>query len=403
MLTVKTPDEALQLMLDCFPPRPKEERVPLETALGRVLFCDMRGEEYVPGFDRSIVDGYAVRASDTFGCSDALPAMLQADGAVDMGRPAPRPLSSGHCAAIPTGGALPGGADAAVMVEYTEDYGDGSVGIVKPVAPGQNLIRRGEDLRPGQVFLRAGRRLAAQDIGALAALGVTEVAVCRPPLAAILSTGDELVPVTQAPAEGQVRDVNSALLRAVAQEAGADTRSLGIIPDKEALLGQAIDAAVAASDLVVLSGGSSVGQKDAARRVIESRGEILFHGVAMKPGKPTMLGAVAGKPVLGLPGHPAAAFFAARLFLRPLLLRLMGAEERPAALTATLTEAIGANHGRAQYTGVTLSGKDGAWRAHPIHGQSGLIVPLAGAHGYVCVPRDREGFSAGETVTVTLC
>ena len=402
MLTVKTPEEALALMLDRFPPRPVEERVPLENALGRTLFADMLGNEYVPGFDRSLVDGYAVRAADTFGCSDALPAMLALDGAVEMGRPAPRPLLPGRCVALPTGGALPPGADAAVMVEYTEDYGDGLIGVLKPVAPGQNLIRRGEDLRPGQVFLRAGHRLTAQDVGALAALGFAEVPVCRPPRVGVLSTGDELVPVAQTPAEGQVRDVNAALLQAAATEAGAEARCFGVVPDEEALLGKALDRVLDACDLAVLSGGSSVGQKDAARRVLESRGEVLFHGVAMKPGKPTMLGDVGGKPVLGLPGHPAAAFFAARLLLRPLVLRLMGASDRPAILPAALTEAIDANHGRAQYTAVTLSREGNGWLARPIRAQSGLIVPLAGADGYVCVPRDKEGFSAGETVGVTL-
>lgn len=402
MLSVKTPEEALAILAERFPPRPMEERVPLRSALGRVLCRDMAGNEYVPGFDRSTVDGYAVRAADTFGCSGSIPALLRLVGNVDMGRPAPRVLEPGCCLGIPTGGALPPGGDAAVMVEYTEDYGDGTIAVSRPAAPGENLIRRGDDLRPGQRYLRAGRRLAPQDIGAMAALGVTEAPVCSPPRVGVLSTGDELVPVSRIPGPGEIRDVNTLMLEAVVQEAGGSPFPYPPVPDDEARLGRALDEMLANCDLAVLSGGSSVGRKDAARRVIESRGELLFHGVAMKPGKPTLLGDVGGKAVLGLPGHPAAAFFTAALFLRPLILGLMGAREVPRKLTAILGESLGANHGRAQYTAVSLSPGEGGWRAAPIRAQSGLIIPLAGSVGYLTIPRDCEGLAAGAAVEVTL-
>lgn len=402
MLTVKTPEEVFAVMEAEFPPRPRPEEVPLEAARGRVLCAPVTAGEFVPGFDRSTVDGYAVRAADTFGCSDAIPAILRLQGEILMGEEAGGALESGCCAAVPTGGAIPEGADAAVMLEYTEDYGDGTIGICKSAAPGSNLIFKGDDVRPGQTVLPAGRRLTAQDIGALAALGTARVPVCRRPVAGILSTGDELVPVEETPRGGQVRDVNSAMLRTLVEEAGAEAVSFGILKDDEALLRRTLDEALAVCDVVLISGGSSVGVKDAACRVLEERGRVLFHGIAMKPGKPTILGSADGKPVFGLPGHPVAAFFVSQLFVRPLLDRLVGRTPRLYAVPARLTEAVSANHGRAQYMGVFLSEKDGVRWASPIRGKSGLITTLAGSDGYFCIPRDCEGAAAGETVEVRL-
>ncbi len=402
MLTVKTPEEALAVIREAFPPRPRPEAVGLEEASGRVLFAPVTASEYVPGFDRSTVDGYAVRSADTFGCSDAIPAILTLRGEIAMGEGAGAALDPGCCVAVPTGGAIPAGADAAVMIEYTEDYGDGTIGVCKSAAPGANLIFRGDDVRPGQTVLPAGRRLTAQDVGALAAMGVTEVPVCAKPVVGILSTGDELVPAEAVPAEGQVRDVNSAMLRALAQSAGAKAVCYGILRDDEDLLGNTLDRALAECDVVLISGGSSVGVKDAACRVLAARGDILFHGIAMKPGKPAILGSVGGKPVFGLPGHPVAAFFVSQLFVRPLLDRLQGREPRSYAVPAVLTEAVSANHGRAQYMGVFLSEENGVRYARPIRGKSGLITTLAGSDGWFCIPRDCEGMAAGATVDVFL-
>ena len=229
MLTVKTPEEALHIVETAFPPRPSPEEVPLAEARGRVLFAPVEAEEFVPGFDRSTVDGYAVRSADTFGCSDAIPAILTLRGEVLMGEGAAGTLESGCCVAVPTGGAMPPGSDAAVMLEYTEDYGDGTIGVCKSAAPGSNLIFKGDDVRPGQTVLPTGRRLTAQDIGALAALGVSRVTVCKRPVAGILSTGDELVPVEETPKDGQVRDVNSAMLRALVEVAGGEAVHFGIL------------------------------------------------------------------------------------------------------------------------------------------------------------------------------
>ena len=235
-----------------------------------------------------------------------------------------------------------------VMVEYTENFGDGLIGIGKSVAPGDNVIFRGDDVYPGKVVLQKGRVLGAQDIGALAAIGKVSVPVRKKLLAGIISTGDELVPAEEQPKHGQVRDVNSYMLSAMLEAFGVQTINYGIVIDDTALLSEKMAQAVTECDLVLISGGSSVGVKDATCSMIESMGELLVHGIAMKPGKPTILGKVQEKPVFGLPGHPVAAYFITKLFVLPLLSRLTGRKQETYTTTAKVTENIGANHSRAQ-------------------------------------------------------
>ena len=403
MLQVKTPEEVLRLIHDKFRPVSElAESVPLTAAAGRTLSEDIIAEEYVPDFNRSTVDGYAVRAADTFGCSDAIPAILSLQGEIRMGEDAGFALLRENCAYVPTGGALPEGADCAVMLEYTEDYGDGTIGILKPGAPGMNVIFRGDDVYPGKIVLQAGRVLSAQDIGALAAIGRTVVPVQRKLKIGVISTGDELVPPGQKPLPGQVRDVNTALLSALLTEQGAEVHSYGIIVDDEDLLRETVTRAVQECDAVLLSGGSSVGVKDASCRIIESLGKLLLHGIALKPGKPTIMGRAGNKPLVGLPGHPVAAFVVARLFMVPLLDRLAGRERPLWSVTAELSESVGANHGRAQVNPCRLLRQDGRVLALPIRSKSGLITQLAGADGFFCIERDCEGLPKGAPVQVYL-
>lgn len=402
MLTVKTPDEVLGLIKEKFYTIAESEHVALADAIGRTLGCAVMSTEYVPGFDRSTVDGYAVRACDTFGCSEAIPALLELSGQVEMGKSAGEELKAGCCVYVPTGGAVPEGADAMVMIEHTENYGDGTIGIVKAVAPGENLIYKGDDVHPGKPVLPAGRLIGAQDIGALAAMGVTRVDVCRKLRIAIISTGDELVDARETPEDGQIRDLNSPMLAALMTQAGCEPKLYGIIRDDAESLAEAVEKAGSECDMVLISGGSSVGAKDATAKVIAEKGEMLFHGIAMKPGKPTILGLIDGKPVWGLPGHPVAAFFVAHIFVRAMLARLTGRELKSYTLSARLTEPVSANHGRAQYNGAHLILRDGEWYAEPIRGKSGLITSLAASDGYFGIPRDKEGAAAGETVAVTL-
>ena len=404
MLNVKTPDEALEIIRSAFAPLDRSpEEAPLCSALGRILARDVTASAYVPDFCRSTVDGYAVRAADTFGSSDALPAQLILAGEVRMGEGAGLTIAPGQCAAVPTGGEVPQGADAVQMLELCEDYGDGTIGVLKSVAPGHNMIFRGDDVKPGDQVLPAGRRLEPQDIGALAAMGVTGVPVVPRPKVGVISTGDELVEPECAPAAGQVRDVNGPLVCALLEQAGAVPRFYGIVPDQEDRLTRTVEQALEECDVVVLSGGSSVGEKDAAYRVMSSLGDVLFHGIAMKPGKPTLLGRTAsGKAMVGLPGHPVAALFCTHLFVRALLARLEGRALRRRQVTARLTEEVSANHGRAQYSGAILRESSQGLEALPIRGKSGLITTLAGADGYFCIPRDCEGFPAGTQVLVNI-
>ena len=403
MLHVLSPEEALRTVEREFGAlRTGEEELPLDRAAGRVLARPVAAEEFVPGFDRSTVDGWAVRASDTFGCSDSLPALLSDAGQVRMGEGPPPPLAPGQGVKVPTGGAVPPGADAVVMVEHSEEYGDGTLGVLKPAAPGENLIYRGDDVRPGQEVLPAGRRLTPADVGALAAMGAAAVWVRRKPVVGILSTGDELVPCGQVPGPGQVRDVNAPMLAAAVAEWGGECLPPELLPDREELLEEAVARLAPRCDVLLLSGGSSVGEKDAAARVLGRLGEILFHGIAMKPGKPTLLARVGSKPVLGLPGHPVAAFFVAHLLLRPLMAGLTGRALRELRVPARLTAPVPANHGRAQYAGVFLTREGDGLAARPVHTKSGLITSLAGSDGYLCVPRDCEGFSAGQQVEIAV-
>lgn len=403
MLHVKTPEEVLALIEKEFVSVAATEQVPLPDAIRRILAEAVAAAEYVPDFNRSTVDGYAVRARDTFGCTDAIPAILPLQGEVLMGEAAAFRLKPEECVAVPTGGAVPEGADSVVMLEYTEDYGDGTIGISKSAAPGQNMIFRGDDVYPGKEILQKGRVLSSQDIGALAAIGIVRVPVVRKLTVGVISTGDELVPPEAVPGPGQVRDVNGPMLEAMLGAFGVKVIPYGIVLDSEALLREKVEKAVEECDAVLLSGGSSVGVKDAACRIIEAMGSVLLHGIAIKPGKPTILGKACGKPVVGLPGHPVAAYFVTRLFVLPLLSRLMGRRQEVYTTTARVSQSIGANHGRAQYQCCRLERRNGELYAHPIRGKSGLITTLAGADGWFCIDRDCEGLPQGAEIQVTVC
>ena len=403
MLYVKTPEEVLALIKEEFSPLGQTETLSLSAAMGRILAEDIAAGEYVPDFDRSTVDGFAVRARDTFGCTDAIPAILPLQQTVQMGQGADFPLNAEACVAVPTGGAVPEGADSVVMLEYTEDYGDGTIGISRPVAPGENMIFRGDDVFPGKVILRKGRTLSSADIGALAAIGRVQVPVVKKLTVGVISTGDELVPPEVQPCPGQIRDVNSPMLEAMLTAFGCHVINYGIVIDDEALLTQKVQQAAVECDAVLLSGGSSVGVKDAACRIIESMGRLLLHGIAIKPGKPTILGKAGAKPLVGLPGHPVAAYFITKLFVLPLLGQLSGRDMTAYTVTAKVTQSISANHGRAQYHCCRLTRKGGEVWAEPIRGKSGLITTLAGADGYFCIDRDCEGLPQNAEIQVTVC
>ena len=399
LLKVKTPAEVETIIRSLYEGRRTEaEIVSLGDSLSRVLSYDVISEEFVPGFNRSTVDGFAVIASDTFGCSDSMPAVLSLAGEILMGDPADKDIVSGNCITVATGADLPKSADAVVMVEHTEDYGDNMIGILRPCAPGNNIIFKGDDVSAQDLVFKAGTVLTPHYIGVLAALGICEVSVMKRPVVGIISTGDELVDPSRTPKRGQVRDVNTAMLLAAMRQYGAGAVNFGIVEDDREHLSELMLKAVRECDVVLISGGSSAGVRDMTASVIESSGELLLHGIAMKPGKPTILGVINDKTIYGLPGHPVAAYFVTELFVRPLIMGLMGAKVLKKKSKEIISEAISSNHGRAEYIAVTLE-QDGF--AHPIRGKSGLITSLTGADGYICIPRDSEGIAAKSPVVVT--
>jgi molybdopterin molybdotransferase len=383
--------------------RTATEAVALDEAAGRIPAADIVAGEPLPGFDRSSVDGYAVRAQDTFGASESIPAYLTLTGSVVMGALAELALAAHSAIAVPTGGALPDGADAVVMIEYTQEAMEGSIEVVRPVAPGEGIVRADEDLAPGQAAVRAGAPLRAQDIAMLAALGITELEVHTRPAVSILATGDELIAPDAGPVgPGQVRDALSSSVGALVREAGGRPHPPQIIRDDPGALHDALGRALADSDVVVICAGSSVGARDetAAAVAAVAGTEIWCHGLAIKPGKPTLLAASDGIPIIGLPGNPRSALVVFRLIGVPLVRRAGGwtAEQRAPSTPRRLSRDLPSAAGRLDVAQVRLSDEE----AEPIFGPSALLSVLTGADGYVIVPEDANGLSAGETVEVFL-
>jgi molybdopterin molybdotransferase len=397
-LNVVTVAEAVRAA-EMIAPSVVTESVPLDQSAGRVLAANITADTDIPGFDRSIVDGYAVRSVDTTGASDAIPSLLQCIGRVAMGTGGMKVvIRNSECVYIPTGGVLPEGADAAVMVEYAEEAGD-TVLIKKPVSHGENVLLRNEDFKCGELVFRPGRRLTPQDTGVLAACGCAQVPVAKKPVVGIISTGNELVPVTATPGPGQVRDANASMLAAWLSEYECTPKFFGIVKDERSAFEDVIAAALPVCDLVLLSGGSSKDDRDMTAGVIASKGEVLIHGIAIAPGKPTIIGRIAGKPVFGLPGHPASAFVVLIAIVRPLLDRMLGLE-KPLLRTVRviLAENIPSQRGREEYVRVRVEGG----RATPLFGKSGLLNTLVKSDGLVCIPAGYEGLEKGSSVEVIL-
>jgi molybdopterin molybdotransferase len=379
------------------------ETVALADAHGRVPAESVRAPHDLPGFARSTVDGYAVRAADTYGASEGLPGYLDVAGAVAMGREPDVAVRPGTAVTMPTGGAIPEGADAVVMVEHTQEAMPGTIEVVRPVAPGEGTVRADEDARAGDELLPAGRPLRAQDLGVLAAAGATEVRVHARPRVGILSTGDEVVPPsTQRLAVGQVRDATAVALAALVRDAGGEPDLRGIVPDDHDALASALGAALGECDVVVVSAGSSVGARDETAAVVAGLGEpgIWAHGIAVRPGKPTLLADCGGVPVIGLPGNPRSALVVFRLVGMPVV-RLVGGVTAPTAeprVRARLDRDVPSAAGRLDVVQVTV--RDGV--ASPLFGASALLTILTAADGYVVVPDDATGLQGGTEVDVTL-
>ncbi len=405
LFSLHTPAAAWELFLQHFRPVVGAERIPTRQALGRVLAETLTAPEDLPGFRRSTVDGYAVRAADTYGASAGQPAWLTVIGEAPMGQAPAWSVGAGQAALVHTGGMLPEGTDAVVMIEHTQTVDATSIEVVRPVAVGENIIQPGEDVRAGDLLLSSGHRLRAQDLGGLLALGITEVTVAKAPRVAILSTGDEVVPPEQKPGPGQVRDVNSYTLAALIERAGGVAVLAGIIPDRRAELEEAARRAHAQAEIVLLSAGSSVSVRDLSADVIRGLGQpgILVHGVSMRPGKPTILAVCDGVPVFGLPGNPVSAMVVCELFVVPTVRALLGeSAPRPIRVMARLARNLPSTAGREDYAPVRLEERDGELWAVPVFGKSNLIYTLVRTEGMVQVPLDSTGIREGEWVAVRL-
>ncbi len=407
-LQLLPPDQARLRWLDrVHAPLKDAETVATSEALHRVVAADVRAPHPLPQFDRCAVDGYAVRARDTFGASEGLPAYLTVIGEVPMGQATSLALGNAEAALVHTGGMLPRNADAVVMLEHTQRINAREIEVLRPVAPGDNILLAGEDVQAGVVVLPARSLIRPAEMGGLMALGITEVSVVRRPIVGLISSGDEIVPADQMPAPGQVRDINAHTLAALARQAGAVAQHYGIAPDEPQALRARIAQALAACDIVAITAGSSASTRDMTAEVINTLGApgVLVHGINTRPGKPTILAVCDGKAVIGLPGNPVSALINGYLFLLPVIERLLGLDPnypRP-VLSATLSVNLPSQAGREDWVPTRLR-QDGEsrWIAEPIFGKSNFIFNLVAAQGLIKIPADATGFTAGAAVEVHL-
>ena len=390
-------EKALETILSTVKPIERTERIMIEEAVGRVLAEDVKAERDVPPFDRSAMDGYAVKAEDTFKASQFNPVKLKVVDVLQVGESTDKPIETGQCIRIATGCPIPPGADAVVMMEFTEEK-EGFVSIFKGVYPGANVAMKGEDIKKGEVILRRGDLLTPAKIGVLASLGHKDALVYQKPRVAVIPTGSEVCDLDSPLKEGQVYDVNSYTLTSVLLENGASVTRSPIVPD---VIGE-IRSAVTRHldhDLIVFSGGSSVGEKDMLVRVIEDLGELLFHGVQIKPGKPTLFGLVKGTPILGMPGYPTSCLSNAYVFLVPAVRKMARLPpKQPRTVKAKMGARVVSASGREQF--LTVKIKNGV--AYPVFKASGDITSLAKADGYIILPINLDVIEKDEEVTITL-
>ncbi|HLV09994.1 MAG TPA: gephyrin-like molybdotransferase Glp [Halanaerobiales bacterium] len=392
------------------------EIVNFKDSINRVLAEDIYSPENLPPFNRSTVDGFAVRAIDTSGASSSLPTYLEVTGEIEMGNRAEMKINTGEAVRIATGGMLPSGADAVIMIEYTDYLDDSTIETANAVAPGENVVWKGEDIKKGDLLLSEGHLIRPQDAGALAGLGVVEVKVYKKPVVAIISTGDELVSPETVPAPGKIRDINSYSLGAVIENNGGISKYIGIVDDSFIHLKEAVQSSLD-SDLILISGGSSVGVKDMTIDVLNSLGEpgVLLHGIAIKPGKPTILALIEGTPVMGLPGHPASSWTITHNLVRPLVIMRSGRGDNfrsdlnfQKKARAVLERNLVSDKGREEYVPVKLilpkknNRDDLKYIAQPITGKSSLITTLVQADGFIKIETFKEGLNKGDQVDVVV-
>lgn len=403
-LELLSPSKAIEKFFEHYLPHPESELIETINALNRVTHSPIVAPHPLPMFIRSTVDGYAVRASDTFGASGNLPAYLQIAGEIQMGSAPDFDIESHQCALIHTGGMLPVSADAVVMIEHTQRINDHELEVLHSVAPNENVIQIGEDVSTGEEVLPSGALLASADIGGLLALGITELLVAKRPRVGILSSGDELVNPENDVNPGQVRDINSFSLNAFVEQHGCVPVRYGIIADEFKALLSAAQKALEETELLIFTAGSSASTRDLTAQVINKLGSpgVLVHGINIRPGKPTILAVCAGKAVIGLPGNPVSALIIADRILTEVFNALLGLDRvlpRP-RINARLLINLSSQSGREDWVPVRLIYMDEGLFAEPVFGKSNLIFTLSRADGLVCIPADANGLNAGEYIDV---
>jgi len=378
------------------------EWVDINDAHGRILKNDLVSRENIPAFIRSTVDGYALKSNDTIGCSESMPAFLRIIGETVMGTGTKLIVNDYEAVYVPTGGVIPEGADGVCMIENTEEI-FGGVMIHRPVAPLENIISVGDDVKKDEVVLLKGTVIGTQHISVLAALGYYEVEVCQKPKVSILSTGDELVDIRKNPRIGQIRDVNGYGLKEMLKACGCEVTYIKRVEDDSVLLRQHMEEALSVSDVLLVSGGSSVGTKDMTPDIINQLGQpgVLVHGVAIKPGKPTIVAKIDNKVVFGLPGHPASCMIAYKAIIEPFISeQFLKSTQKYRFIVATSGFQAHVSSGREVYYMVSLEETDTGYIAHPVNGKSGMVSLLSKAEGYIRIPMEKEGIEVGTPLRV---
>jgi molybdopterin molybdotransferase len=386
-------------------PRAGSERVSLPKATGRILAEDLIADDDLPDFPRAIVDGYAVKGSSTFGSSEGNPAYLTISGSIAMGESPEFTIGPGEAARIATGGMLPRGADSVVMIEHTEAIDDTTIEVYRSVAPGQNMIAIGEDIKKESQVLMKGQMIRPQESGLLAALGKQQVAVFQKPVIGIISTGDEIVPISEKPNRGQIRDINTYTLSGLIHEAGAVGVSYGIVRDDFKILFEKCKLALDQCDMILISGGSSVGARDFTVDVLSALqdSKILVHGISISPGKPTILANVQNKAFWGMPGHVVSAMIVFSQVVKPFIEHIsgqVGGQKKERRLQARLSRNVASRQGRIDFIRVQLRLEKGRLWADPVLGKSGLISTMVNADGLVEIDINTEGLDKGAEVEV---
>jgi len=378
------------------------EKVNILQSVGRICFQDVLAECNIPEFKRSTVDGFAVSSKDVSGSSEVMPSLLELKGEIFMGKIPPSDIIRGECLYIPTGGMLPEHADSVVMVEYSHKIDENTVLIYSPVAMGDNVIQVGEDVNTQDIVIKKGEKLRPYEIGVLASIGISEVTVYKKPKVAIISTGDEVVPCEVKPTLGEIRDINTYLLSSLLIDDGIEPVSYGIIKDDYDHLKSTVDKAFSECDLVLISGGSSVGKKDQTLKVMSSYvdGEVLVHGIAVKPGKPTIIGKHKEKIIFGLPGHPLACSIVYKILVKNYIDSLTFQSEKIYGTNAIMSLNYHKAKGREEYLPVELETIENRVIAKPVFGKSGLISVFSKAWGYIKIEKNEEGVREGQVVEV---